>query len=189
MDQPIDHCGLPGQSVCAGFTGGFPEPSDCLVKRGKPELVPDGRLRAGSEQRLDAWWMTLEAGFVQGRVSLPVLGVYLRAFFQEQCDERQIAFCCRSDEGRGSSGVAGFDIGATLEQHQGPGGNAFGECRVDRLFRVSPGHGRRRPFFQGASLTGGPASDNHEADGAGNAGAVVQATHGYPSTTSLRMQE
>ncbi len=143
----MDHRGLPGQSVCASFTGGFPEPSDCLVKRGKPEFVPDGRLRAGGKQRIDALWMTLEAGFVQGRVSLPVLGVYLRALFQEQGDERQVASCCRGDEGRGPSGVAGFDIGATVEQHPGPGGNAFGECRMDRLFRVSPGQRRRRPFF------------------------------------------
>lgn len=116
MEQPTDHLHLPGQAVRAGFTRGFPEPSDCLMKGGEPELVPCGRLRAGREQHLDAWRMTLEAGFVQRRVSLAVPGIYLRALFQEQGDQRQVASGCRGDEGRGPSGIAGFDIGTTVEQ-------------------------------------------------------------------------
>lgn len=147
MEQPTDHLHLPGQAVRAGFTGGFPEPSDCLMKGCEPELVPCGRLRAGREQRLDAWRMTLEAGFVQRRVPLAVPGVYLRALFQEQGDQHQVASGCRGDEGRGPSGIAGFDIGATVEQEQGLGGNAFGECPMDRLFRVCCGHCRRRAFL------------------------------------------
>lgn len=113
--QPVNHRGLSRQAVCAGFAGRFPETSDCLVKWGKSNPVPDGCLPPCGEERFDAGQMALQAGFVQRGVSLPIAGVYFRALIQEQEDERKVAPCCRGDERRGSSGVAGFDIGSAVE--------------------------------------------------------------------------
>lgn len=55
---------------------------------------------------------------------------------------------------------------------------------MDRLFRVGAGDDGLCPFLNGTSITDGPASAHQEEDGAGNAGAVVQATHGAPTKTN-----
>ena len=41
------------------------------------------RLRARSQQRFDALNVALKAGFVEGRIAIPVFGLYLRTLLQQ----------------------------------------------------------------------------------------------------------
>lgn len=52
---------------------------------------------------------------------------------------------------------------------------------MDHLFGVGGGYSEGRPFLDRTSVTIGPISEDQEKDGAGNAGAVVQAKHGSPT--------
>ncbi len=117
---------------------------------------------------------------MQGGIAVPISCLHVRALMQEQEDERKVAVCCRGDERRGPSGIAGFDIRSAVEQHLDSGRSAFGEGRMDRLFRVDNSGDWLCPLLDGTSIADGPASANHKEDGAGHAGAVVQATHGSP---------
>ena len=148
------------------------------------ERVTEGCLRACGQEGVDARQMALQAGLVQGGVAVPISCLYFRALIQEQEDERKVAFRCRGDERRGSSGIAGFDIRSAVEQNLSSGGSVFRQRDMDRLFPVSVGDDRLCLFFDRTSITDGPASDNQTEDGAGHAGAVVQATHGSPGKPS-----
>ena len=117
---------------------------------------------------------------MQGRVAVPIPCLYFRALIQQQENERKVAFRCRGDERRGSSGIAGFDIRSAVEQNLGSGGSVFRQRDMDRLFPVGVGDDWLCLFFDRTSITDGPASENQTEDGAGHAGAVVQATHGSP---------
>lgn len=124
---------------------------------------------------------------MQGGIAVPISCLHVRALLQEQEDERKVAVCCRGDERRGPSGIAGFDIRSAVEQHLDSGRSAFGEGRMDRLFRVDNSGDWLCPFLDGTSIADGPASANHKEDGAGHAGAVVQATHGSPKIRVWRL--
>ena len=154
------------------------------MQRREPELVTERWSRARGQEGIDARQMALQAGLVQGGVAVPISCLYFRALIQEQEDERKVAFRCRGDERRGASSIAGFDIGSAVEQHLGPRGSVFCQGDMNRLFRVGAGDDWLCLFFDRTSITDGPASEHQAEDGAGYAGAVVQATHGSPGKTS-----
>jgi hypothetical protein len=63
------------------------------VQRRESKPVADCRLRARSQQRFDALNVALKAGFVEGRISISVFGLYLRTLLQQQGNEGHVAQC------------------------------------------------------------------------------------------------
>ena len=80
-----------------------------------------------------------------------------------------------------------LDIRSLVKQPFGLGRGSFGERPVDRAVGMDERGVRFGLRLIGTRVTDGRESENEKQEGAGNAGAVVQAKHGSPTRQFKRL--
>ncbi len=131
----VDHVSLPGEPVCSGFTGAFPKASDCLVERRKSQGVVGSSRSASGQECVDAGWMALETGFVQGGIAIAVYRIDSCTLFQEQDDEGEIALSRCRNQGGGTPLVSAFDVCASIEKDLNSRRGSFRQRFMNRVLR------------------------------------------------------
>ncbi len=58
--EHVDHVGLPGEPVRAGFTGEFPKSPDGLMERSECEGISCRSLRPRGQERLDTLYVPIK---------------------------------------------------------------------------------------------------------------------------------
>lgn len=156
------------------------------MERGEGERVPRGDFGPCLQECLDTLYLPIKTRLMQRGVAGAIRCLDFRVPVQEEYDECQIALACRCDQRRRALGVSCLDIRSLVKQPFGLSRGSFGEGSVDRAFGMDGRCVWCGLRTIGTRLTDGRESEHEKQEGAGNAGAVVQAKHGSPTRQSKR---